>query len=326
MSGGVDRGLAAVPGLGVGHVSLGDTGCTVVVAPAGAFAAVDVRGGGPGTRETDLLEAHNTVAQVHAVLLSGGSAYGLAAADGVMQHLEGAGIGFPVLGPDRPGPIVPIVPGAVIFDLLVGDPQHRPTAADGAAATRAALAAVDDAAAATARGSVGAGCGATAGKLRGGFGTASATVDTPMGQFTLAAGVVANPVGHVVDPDTGILYGDPRLRVDVDAYAALESLATKLNTTIGVVATDAPVTKAQARRLALTGHDGMARAIRPAHSPLDGDTLFALSTGDGSGVDVETLGMLCAASADTVQAAIVDAVVSAVTGHDTTALSDLLLD
>nr|WP_245797340.1 P1 family peptidase [Corynebacterium aquilae] len=314
-----------MPGIGVGHTSAGDTGCTVVVAPAGAYAAVDVRGGGPGTRETDLLEAHNTVAQVHAVLLSGGSAYGLAAADGVMAQLEKAGIGFPVLGPDKPGPIVPIVPGAVIFDLLVGDPQHRPTRHDGAAATRQALADLAQRDPHTtsphpaARGSIGAGCGATAGKIRGGYGTANTTI----GDYVVAAGVVANPVGHVVDPHTGQLYGDPTITVDPAAYADLESLATKLNTTIGVIATNAPVTKAQARRLALTGHDGLARAIRPAHSPLDGDTLFALSTGDGSGVDVDLLGQLCAAAADMVEAAIVDAVLSAEPGLNTACLADI---
>ena len=259
-------GLQSVPGVGVGHSSLSDTGCTVVVTPGGAFAAVDVRGGGPGTRETDLLEAHNTVAQVHAVLLSGGSAYGLAAADGVMRELESRGIGFPVLGHERPGPIVPIVPGAVIFDLLVGDPQHRPGPDDGAHATREALTSLaagakfftasGDGSAGPICGSVGAGCGATAGKLRGGYGTADMLVDTPEGSFVVAAGVVANPVGHVVDPETGRMYADPDVQVDPQAYAALQSLATKLNTTIGVIATNAPVTKAQARRLALTGHDG----------------------------------------------------------------------
>ncbi|AGF73314.1 P1 family peptidase [Corynebacterium halotolerans] len=299
--------LVDVPGLGVGHAGLGDTGVTVVLARSrvGATASVDVRGGGPGTRETDLLEPHNTVERVHAVVLAGGSAFGLAAADGVMSTLEAAGHGFPVFGEDRPGPRVPIVPGAVIFDLLVGDAAHRPTAADGAAATRAALSAGDD----RASGSVGAGCGATAGVLRGGFGQASRRV----GEYTVAAGVVANPVGEVIDAVTGRFHGDPTpAPVDPRRFAALERTEAKLNTTIGVVATDAPVTKAQARRLAMVGHDGIARAVHPAHSPLDGDTLFVLSTAERAhGVEVATLHGLGAAAAEVVAAAIVDAVVQA---------------
>ncbi|WP_018024396.1 P1 family peptidase [Corynebacterium ulceribovis] len=311
--------LIDVPGVRVGHQSLGDTGVTVVVTEAGAIASVDVRGGGPGTRETDLLEPHNTVQQIHAVTLSGGSAFGLAAADGVMQELEQRGIGFPVLGEDVPGPRVPIVPGAVIFDLLVGDAAHRPTAADGAAAVRDAFA--EPAAAAQTSGSIGAGCGATAGVLRGGFGQASQQV----GEFVIAAGVVANPVGAVVDKTTGRLFGDgARAAVNVNKFNELKGLLTKLNTTIGVVATNAPVTKAQAKRLAMTGHDGLARAVRPAHSPLDGDTLFALSTGDGTGVGIEEMVALSAAAADVVEAAIVDAVVHASSGYGLTAWQELV--
>ncbi len=316
--------LIDVPGLLVGHTSLGDTGVTAVVAesPAGMVAGVDVRGGGPGTRETDLLEPHNTVERVHAIVLAGGSAFGLAAADGAMLELERAGRGFPVLGEDRPGPRVPIVPAAVIFDLFVGDAAHRPTAADGAAAVATALA--GDAAQASARGSVGAGCGATAGVLRGGVGQASVTV----GEYTVSALVVANPVGSVIDPETGLLWGDPGLpAVDLEKFGALEHPTARLNTTIGVVATDAPVTTAQVTRLAMVGHDGIARAVRPAHSPLDGDTLFAVSTAEeASGVGVEELHALSAAAADVVQEALVDAVVSAVSGYGVSCRAEILRD
>ncbi|AKK03854.1 P1 family peptidase [Corynebacterium epidermidicanis] len=308
--------LCDVPGVYLGHCSLGDTGVSVVVVPDGAYASVDVRGGGPGTRETDLLEPHNTVQQVHAITLAGGSAFGLAAADGVMLELEEHGIGFAVLGADRPGPKVPIVPGAVIFDLLVGDPNHRPGPAEGRAAVRSALTGDST----KQRGSVGAGCAATAGVLRGGFGQASMVV----GDWVVAAAVVANPVGAVVDKDSGLLWGDPtKPSVDTEKFGVLKGLETKLNTTIGVIATNAPVTKAQAKRLAMTGHDGLARAVRPAHSPLDGDTLFALSTGDGSGVAISDMVALSAAAADVVCAAIVDAVVCAKSGYGLSCWSDI---
>lgn len=297
--------LFDVPGFLLGHVSKGDTGCTVVIAPKGAIAGVDVRGGGPGTRETDLLEPHNTVQAVHAVALCGGSAFGLAAADGVMTALEERGTGFPVRGPGIELR-VPIVPAAVIFDLFVGDPHNRPTSSDGAAAVENAFAGAD-----TASGSIGAGMGATAGKLRGGFGQASRRVD----EYPIAAAIVANPVGEVVDPETGRLYGRPSAAaVDVDKLKKLAPAATTLNTTIGVIATTAPLTKAQAKRVALAAHDGLARAVRPAHSPFDGDTLFALSSGDGSGVSDELLTQLCAAAADCVQDAIIDAITSASPG------------
>lgn len=311
--------LADVPGIRLGHDSAGDTGVTVVVAEAGAIGAVDVRGGGPGTRETDLLAPHNTVERVHAVTLTGGSAFGLAAADGVMRTLESNDIGFPVFGPDQPGPLVPIVPAAVIFDLDVGDPSHRPTADHGSRATETALAA-PGASASAGSGSVGAGCGATAGRLRGGFGQAGLQV----GQYHVAAGVVANPVGEVIDERTGLLYGDPSLpAVDTGEFARLAAATPKLNTTIGVIATDAPLTKPQANRLATTGHDGIARAVRPAHLPMDGDTLFTLATGDGSGVAVPLLAELAAAAASCVEAAIVDAVTHAEPGAGTRSWREL---
>ena len=305
--------LVDVPGLRVGHASLGDTGVTAVVAeaPAGMVAGVDVRGGGPGTRETDLLEPHNTVERVHAIVqpadlrAHGGHLRRLPRGEGPLHplgELERAGRGFPVLGEGRPGPRVPIVPAAVIFDLFVGDATHRPTARDGAAAVRAALEGTGEDA--SRRGSVGAGCGATAGVLRGGVGQASVTA----GEYTVSALVVANPVGSVIDPDTGRLWGDPaHPPVDLEKFAALEHPAARLNTTIGVVATDAPVTTAQVTRLAMVGHDGLARAVRPAHSPLDGDTLFSVSTAAENA--------LSDAAADVVERAVVDAVVSAGPGH-----------
>lgn len=310
-------------GLRVGHTSLGDTGVTALVAddPQGMVAAVDVRGGGPGTRETDLLEPHNTVERVNAILLCGGSAFGLAAADGAMRELERRGVGFKVFGDQLPGgPIVPIVPAAVIFDLAVGDPSHRPGPADGAAAVADAFANEGEE---QASGSVGVGCGATAGVLRGGFGSAHAHV----GEYTVAAYVAANPVGSVVDPRTGFLYGDPSWpAVDVEAFRKLERPVPQLNTTIGVIATDAPLTKAQLKRLAITGHDGIARAVVPAHSPLDGDTLFAVSVGEDAGRGIADVGKLTAlgvAAAGVVQAAIVDAVVKAESGLGVTAWRDI---
>ncbi len=329
------------PGVGIGHVSLGDTGVSVLSFAAagsgtGAVASVDVRGGGPGTRETDLLAPENTVGAVQAIVLAGGSAYGLAAADGAMAELESRGAGFRVFGPDSDGPVVPIVPAAVIFDLAVGDPQHRPTAADGQRATARALDNCDGAAstALTSKAStsnIGAGCGATAGKLRGGFGQASREV----AGYRVSAAVVANPVGEVVDAATGRLFGAPeRAPVDPEKFADLPSPAASLNTTIGVIATNAPLAKAQLRRLAMCGHDGISWAVRPAHSPLDGDTLFAVSTAseesaaqetalEETAITTETMTALCAASSQVVCDAIVHAVVHAEPGYGLPTYSQL---
>lgn len=305
-------------GISIGHFSGTDTGVTVLYCgPGGALGSVDVRGGGPGTRETDLLQPHNTVERVHAVVLSGGSAFGLAAADGVMNELAEQGIGFPVFGEEKPGPRVPIVPGAVIFDLLVG--PSRPGPEEGAAALRAALASNDET-----MGTVGAGVGATAGKLRGGFGLATRRV----GNYEVSAAMVANPVGEVIDPQSGRLYGAPgSTAVNAAAYRALPHPAeSKLNTTIGAVLTDAPINTAQAQRLAMTAHDGIARAVRPAHSPLDGDTIFALSTAQRPAADSGALAMtpLCAAAADAVEEAIVNAVTAAEPGLGLSVYRDLL--
>ncbi|HEY9312838.1 P1 family peptidase [Williamsia sp.] len=304
------------------------TGTTVVLLPQGAVAAVDVRGGGPGTRETDLLDPSNTVQQAHAIVLSGGSAYGLAAADGVMTHLEGQGIGLVM---DKRGSVVPIVPGAVIFDLAVGDWSARPDQEFGA---RAAA----DADTGVATGSVGAGTGARAGALKGGVGSASITFTTgPATGITVAALIVANPVGAVIDPTSGLPWGALPLELDyfglrepesgeVANLLNLTAKSSPLNTTIGVIATDASLDPASVRRVAMTAHDGLARAIRPAHSPLDGDTLFAVATGSatptpgpaespdvppGMNPDVALVAAIGEAAATVVQRAIVNAVIAA---------------
>ncbi|HEY5852857.1 MAG TPA: P1 family peptidase [Aldersonia sp.] len=333
--------LTDVVGLRVGHhheldpdAAVGSgvaTGVTVVLAPGGAVAAVDVRGGGPGTRETDLLDPSNSVQRVHAVLLTGGSAYGLAAADGVMRWLEEHGEGIDLTEPDatRSGPIVPIVPAAVIYDLPVGDPAVRPDAEFGYRA--AATASGGD----FLRGSVGAGTGARAGSLKGGVGSASVVFeDGPAVGVTVAALIVANPVGSVFDPQTGLPWGTGTDGADFFGLIAasaeqvatardLDDKKTSLNTTIGVIGTDAALPATACRRIATAGHDGLARAIRPVHSPLDGDTLFALATGsvpvpppdpplppefpDHLAVTAQ----LCAAAAVCVERAVVDAVLAA---------------
>lgn len=305
------------------------TGTTVVLLPEGAVAAVDVRGGGPGTRETDLLDPANTVQAAHAIVLSGGSAYGLAAADGVMSFLESQGTG---LAMDKRGSVVPIVPAAVIFDLAVGEWAARPDREFGRAAAAAATAnGVEP-------GSVGAGTGARAGALKGGVGSASITFTSgPATGITVGAVVVANPVGAVLDPTTGLPWGALELELDyyglshpgADDAAAMLALTAKsspLNTTIGVIATDAALDPASIKRVAMTAHDGLARAIRPAHSPLDGDTLFAVATGSatptpgegeipqippGMNPDVALVAAIGEAAATVVQRAIVKAVIAA---------------
>lgn len=314
--------LTDVAGLRVGHAARsGDgrlTGTTVVLAPeGGAVAAVDVRGGGPGTKETDALDPRNVVQKVDAVVLTGGSAYGLDAASGVMAWLEEQGRGVRV-GPD-PGHVVPVVPAACVFDLgRGGDFRARPDAATGRAAVEAAAASMQGAA--VHEGCVGAGTGAVAGQLKGGVGTASAVLDSGV---TVAALVVVNAAGSVLDPETGVLYGElfqgrvqyPEEHVHEAARRRLAEVASKnapppLNTTLAVVATDADLTKAQAQKMAGTAHDGIARAVRPVHLLHDGDTVFALATGtralDGAGP--LALNDVLAAGADVVTRAIVRAV------------------
>lgn len=305
--------LTDVQGIEVGHFTdpRRPTGCSVVLARAGAVGGVDVRGAAPGTRETDLLDPANLVGVVHAVLLAGGSAWGLDAAGGVMRWLEEQGIGLPVGG--APGQIVPIVPAAVLFDLHVGDARIRPDAAAGHAACQAAGSAPP------AQGNVGAGAGATVGKLfgaahamKGGIGSAAVSVDG----VTVGALIAVNALGDVVDPASGrpiagARSADGRLHGSVARALAGErplSLLSGTQTTIGVIATDAPLTKAQCQRLAGAGHDGLARAIRPVHTMSDGDTLFALATGQTRALDFN---VLCSMAGEAVARACVNAVQAA---------------
>ncbi|GAA3202932.1 P1 family peptidase [Nonomuraea helvata] len=389
---GPSNSLVDVSGLRVGHAQrVGGghlTGTTVVLAPpSGAVAGVDVRGAAPGTRETELLDPRNLVSRVHAVVLSGGSAYGLSAACGVMDRLADAGIGYPVAGG-----VVPIVPAAVIFDLGRGGTFRAvPDATFGAAAYDAAVApdggapftlsGVADAgdaalpplaagvplgrrkrkasargglplsgasnggavapgtasgsiggavAPGTASGSIGAGTGAQAGGLAGGVGTASVVLADGT---TVAALVVANPVGSVLDPRDGTVAGAryglpgefdylrPPLQEEIEAWQPEN--APSFNTTIGVVATDRTLTKAQCGKLAAVAHDGLARAIRPAHTMTDGDTIFALATCARPEPGHDALQEILAAGADVFSRAIAHAVLAATGREDAPAYLDV---
>ncbi len=298
--------ITDVPGIEVGHAQdeAALTGCTVILCRRGAGAGVDVRGSAPGTRETDLLNPINLVERVHAVMLAGGSAFGLDAASGAMRYLEERKIGFKA-GPSR----VPIVPAAIVFDLGLGDSGVRPNAEMGYAACRAASHSPFP------EGNAGAGCGASVGKLFGnalamksGLGTAGLRV----GGIVVGAVMVVNSLGDVIDPASGAIVAGLRsgrvgpLRVGGKDYFAdtltmmqtalgrgVLSLGSHTNTVIGVVATDAALTKSQATKVAQMAQDGIARAVRPAHTMLDGDTLFALSTGRKK-ADVTLIGA-CAA-------------------------------
>ena len=303
--------ITDVAGIEVGHFTDArrPTGCTVVLARDGAVAGVDVRGAAPGTRETDLLDPLNMVDKVNAVVLAGGSAFGLEAATGAVRWLEEHNIGWPA-GPSK----VPIVPAAILFDLGVGgNPTIRPTADCGYKAAEAATTG------AVPEGSVGAGAGATVGKLGGagrstksGIGTASITL--PNG-LVVAALVAVNAVGDIVDPATGKIVAGVRNpdNTFADARKILRSGASAQpprageNTTIGLVATNAKLTKSQATRMALMADDGYARAISPAHTNGDGDTIFSLATGRWNGTaDITVIGALAAE-------AMADAVVRAAT-------------
>lgn len=321
-------GLTDVAGLRVGHAQVAGeralSGTTVVLAPeGGVVAAVDVRGGGPGTRETDALDPRNVVQRIEAVVLTGGSAFGLESAAGVMAWLEEHGRGVRV-GPD-PSQVVPVVPAACVFDLgRGGDWTARPDAATGRAAVEAAAATSEGSP--VVAGAVGAGTGAVIGHLKGGVGTASTVLESGI---TVAALVVANAVGSAIDPGTGALYGEliiegpdraafPSPAVHTAAQLRLAEAREKngpppLNTTLAVVATDADLTRAQAHKLAGTAHDGIARAVRPVHLLNDGDTVFALATGSVPLAEGNPLALndILAASADTVTRAIVHAVRSA---------------
>ena len=287
--------ITRVAGIEVGHFTdtRRPTGCTVVMAREGAVAGVDVRGAAPGTRETDLLHPSNLVDKVHAIMLAGGSAWGLEAATGAVRWLEERGVGLDV-AVGR----LPIVPAAVLFDLLVGDMRIRPDAAAGYAACAAASGADP------AEGNVGAGTGAVVGKvfgiqhaMKGGVGTASVTVDG----VTVGALIACNALGDVIDPDTAQVMAGARTddgRALRDTRRAVlrgqppQPLLAGTNTTIGVVATDAILTKVQAHRLAIAAHDGLARSINPVHTMSDGDTLFSLGTGRAG----KSLGMMVLAT------------------------------
>lgn len=292
--------LTDVSGLRVGHAAEPgrSTGCTVVLCPQGVVCAAAVRGGAPGTRETDLLRPENTVDRVHAVLLTGGSAFGLDAAGGVMRWLDERGHGLAV-GPAR----VPIVPAAVLFDLWVGDAAIRPTARTGYAACVAAS--DETSGAAPVQGNAGAGLGATVGKffglqraMRGGLGTASVKV----GGITVAALVAVNAIGDVLDEHGAVIAGarTPDGKRLAGAMAALlagqgpAQVMAGMATTIGVVATDAVLTKSQATQLANQAHHGLARAVSPI-TVNDGDSFFALATGSsGRSGELSALGALAA--------------------------------
>jgi L-aminopeptidase/D-esterase-like protein len=307
----MNNAITDVPGLKVGHWTDLDaaTGCTVVLCSQGAMAGVDVRGGAPGTRETDLLAPTCTIDAVHAVLIAGGSAFGLAAADGVMRWLEERGCGLKV------GiACVPIVPAAILFDLMIGRSDVRPDAAAGYAACQAASDGP------IAQGNAGAGAGATVGKAlgpefitKGGLGTASTRL--PNGEIVGALAAV-NAFGNVHDLRGNIVAGvrNPNGDGFLDAVAAMQTpgwrdtrYSAAENTTLGIVATNARLTKADANKVAQMAHDGLARVIRPLHTRLDGDTVFALSLGDGI-ASVTTVG---ATAADTLAQAVINAVLAA---------------
>ena len=288
--------ITDVPGIRVGHYTYAgtNTGCTVVVADGGAVGGADVRGGAPGTVEIALLDPVNTVQRVNAVVLSGGSAFGLAARDGAVRYLEERGEGYPV----GDGLVVPIVSGAIIFDLRVAD-GVRPGPDCGYEAASGASAGV------VREGNAGAGAGATVGKLRGmasamkgGVGTASITLGSGL---VVGAIVVVNALGDVIDPATGRVIAGVRGDGDVllDARRLLRGevppARPRENTTIGVVATNARLTQAQATRVAQMAHDGLARAIYPVHTPSDGDVVFSLATGAlEDGFDTGQVGALAA--------------------------------
>ena len=320
-------GITSVPGISVGHYTdmQNATGCTLVLCEDGAVGGVDVRGSAPGTRETDLLSPTAMVDRVHAVLLSGGSAFGLAAATGVVEYLEEKGVGI-----EFGNATIPIVPAAILFDLGLVTHEVRPDANAGRLACEAASSDT------VAEGSVGAGTGATVAKLlggdrcvKGGIGTANVHLG---GGLQVGAIVAVNAVGGVVDPETAQIVAGP---LADDGITMLDSMALFTdpgyedsqarhgeNTTIGVVATNADLTKAQANKLAQVAHDGLAMAVRPAHLMSDGDTMFALSTRKHEGPF--NMNRLCAAAAVSVSRAIVRAVRMATGLGGVRAVSELI--
>jgi len=327
---GKNNAITDVHGLMVGHfTSLDDaSGVTVIVCPEGATAGVDVRGSAPGTRETDLLQPLNLVEKVNAMVLTGGSVYGLSSADGVVRWLAGKGWGFPL----EKGHVAPIVPAAALFDLGRGreyvpsiGPEWGRQACEAASNREVPI------------GCVGAGTGAVAGGIKSGLGTASEIL--PSG-IIVAALVAVNSLGSVVDSNTGTLW-ETRMEVD-EEFGELGRRAVMLpqagesapsrNTTIGVVATDAALTKPQAQKVAQMAHDGLARSIRPAHTMFDGDTIFSLSTASHElpetpgffvAPKAQSLNEIGRAAADCMSRAIMRAVISAESLGEFKAFKDL---
>jgi len=320
----MNNSLTAISGLSVGHWTNPEaaTGCTVVLCPAGAVAGVDVRGSAPGTREIALLDPLCTVQKVNAILLSGGSAFGLAAADGVMRWLEERGHGF-----DAGVAKVPIVPAAILFDLGMGRADVRPDAAAGYLACQAASAGP------VAQGNVGAGTGATVGKMlgfgqatKGGLGSAAKTIGNGI---VVAALVAVNAVGDVIDPERNKIIAGARRPVvggfaDSMAFAAsylgqtLAEMANR-NTTLAVVATNVALSKVGATKVAQMAHDGLARTIRPVHTAYDGDAIFAISAGEKEG-DASLVG---AVAAEVLAQAVLNAIWAAEALHGIPAARDL---
>lgn len=319
--------ITDVPGIKVGHYTdlQNLTGTTVVFPEKGAVAGVDVRGSAPGTRETDLLNPVNLVEKVHAIVLSGGSAYGLESVGGVVRWLEEQGIGYPV-GETGTKAIVPIVPAAVLFDLLVGNHAVRPSAEGGYQA------ALDLKSGSVAQGIVGAGTGARNGGLKGGLGTASLVMP---GGVVVGAIVGANAHGKIHDPETGEIYAryleqngefalknPPKPFAAPDYTSAFAATFARSNTVIGCVATNAKLTKAQAQKVAMMAHDGIARAVFPAHTMFDGDVIFALATGE---VEIEgpaELSRLGAVAADVFARALIHGVLHAYSAGGLTSYRD----
>lgn len=319
--------ITDIPGIEIGHAQDLDaaTGCTVVLCRDGAMTGVDVRGGSPGTRETDALDSVNLRESVHGILLAGGSAFGLDAAAGVMQALEEQGVGRDV-GVCR----VPIVCGAILFDLLVGDHRVRPDKAMGYEAAKNARGGK------VLQGSVGAGTGATVGKIaglattmKGGFGTSCFRV----GDLLVGAAMAVNCVGDVIDPGTGRTLAG-LLNPDLSSMGSTEDFllehydikkdlfsggAAEGNTIIGVVATNALLTKPQANKLASISHDGIARVVRPSHSVFDGDTVFTMATGEVA-VKADAVSILAVRA---VGKAIINAITSATSLHGVPSYTDL---
>lgn len=327
---GKSNGLTDVPGLWVGHYTdpSAASGTTVIVCPDGAIGGVDVRGAAPGTRETDLLAPENLVERVQGICLSGGSVYGLAAADGVVRQLESRSIGFPLDDTH----VAPIVPAAVLFDLGRG-PSFRPPVdcTWGEAACRCAGPQP------VKTGCVGAGTGAMSGGIKGGVGTASVVQETGIVVAALAA---VNSLGSTIDPRTGTFW-EARLEIAEEFAGRIDRVVILptppagepgKNTTLAIVATDANLTKAQAKKIAMMAHDGLARAIRPAHTMFDGDIVFCLATGKQSlpetpgfftAPTAQAINDLGHAAADCLARAIIRGILDAQSAYGLTAYIDL---